>query len=235
MRCISVIIPALNEATTLKETLMPLQHWRKSGHEIILVDGGSEDDSQAIAAPLVDVVLESEKGRAKQMNAGARVANGEILLFLHADTHLPDGADDMVQLALVRHRWGRFDVRLSGSHWLLRVVEHMMNWRSRMTGIATGDQALFLERMLFNELGGFPELPLMEDIALSKRLRQQVGRPACLKSPLTTSSRRWEENGILRTILLMWRLRLAYFLGISPHYLARQYRYQRHSDEEYPG
>lgn len=235
MRRISVIIPALNEATTLKETLMPLQRWRKSGHEIILVDGGSEDDSQLIAAPLVDVVLESEKGRAQQMNAGARVANGEVLLFLHADTRLPESADEMVLLALVRHRWGRFDVRLSGRHWLLRVVEYMMNWRSRMTGIATGDQALFLERILFNELGGFPELPLMEDIALSKRLRQKVGRPACLKSPLTTSSRRWEENGILRTILLMWRLRLAYFLGISPHYLARQYRYQRHSDEEYPG
>lgn len=235
MRRISVIIPALNEATTLKETLMPLQRWRKSGHEIILVDGGSEDDSQVIAAPLVDVVMESEKGRAQQMNAGARVANGEVLLFLHADTHLPNSADEMVLRALVKHRWGRFDVRLSGCHWLLRVVEYMMNWRSCMTGIATGDQALFLERMLFNELGGFPELPLMEDIALSKRLRQLVGRPACLNPPLTTSSRRWEENGILRTILLMWRLRLAYFLGISPHYLARQYRYQLHSDEEYPG
>jgi len=235
MRRISVIIPVLNEADTLNATLGPLQQWRKAGHEVILVDGGSEDGSKAIATPLVDALLESEKGRAKQMNAGACVANGEVLLFLHADTQLPEMADGMVQQALAHHRWGRFDVRLSGSHWLLRLVERMMNWRSCLTGIATGDQAIFLEHRLFDEIGGFPALPLMEDIALSKRLRQRAGRPACLRPPLTTSSRRWEESGILRTILLMWRLRLAYFLGASPQELAHLYRYQRAADEEHPG
>jgi len=233
MRRISIIIPALNEAATLKAILEPLQDWRQAGHEVILVDGGSEDESQNVASPLVDVLLESERGRARQMNAGARVASGEALLFLHADTRLPDAADMLVQRALGQCRWGRFDVRLSGSHWLLRVVERMMNWRSCLTGIATGDQAIFLERKLFDELGGFPELPLMEDIALSKRLRHRVGRPACLSPPLTTSSRRWEENGILRTILLMWRLRLAYFLGASPQELACLYRYRRPADERH--
>jgi len=235
MRRISVIIPALNEADTLKDTLGPLQQWRKAGHEVILVDGGSEDGSQTIVTPLVDVVLESKKGRARQMNAGAHLAKGEVLLFLHADTQLPEKADEMVQQALGQYRWGRFDVRLSGSHWLLRVVERLMNWRSCLTGVATGDQAIFLERKLFDDIGGFPDLPLMEDIAFSKQLRRQTGRPACLKPPLITSSRRWEENGILRTILLMWRLRLAYFLGIDPQHLAQQYRDRRAVDEERNG
>lgn len=235
MRRISIIIPALNEADTLNDTLGSLQQWRKHGHEVILVDGGSEDESQAIATPLVDVVLESEKGRAQQMNAGAHLAKGEVLLFLHADTQLPEKADDMIQHALGQYRWGRFDVRLSGSHWLLRVVERLMNWRSCLTGVATGDQAIFLERKLFDEVGGFPELPLMEDIAISKLLRRQVGRSACLRPPLTTSSRRWEENGILRTTLLMWRLRLAYFLGVSPQHLARHYRHRQTLDEEHNG
>lgn len=227
MRPISIIIPALNEVATLESTLKPLQRWRKAGHELILVDGGSDDDTRGRAAPLVDVLLESEAGRAQQMNRGARAARGEVLLFLHADTHLPGAAAAMVQQALEHYRWGRFDVRLSGGHWLLRLVERMMNWRSCFTGIATGDQAIFVERKLFEELGGFPELPLMEDVALSKRLKRRAGRPACLTQPLTTSSRRWEENGIVRTILLMWRLRLAYFLGVSPQRLARHYRYQR--------
>jgi len=232
MRCISVIIPALNEAATLGATLGPLQRWRETGHELLLVDGGSGDNTRSIAAPLVDGVLQSEKGRAQQMNAGARAARGEVLLFLHADSCLPEDADRWVLQALEYRPWGRFDVRLSGQHWLLRLVERMMNWRSCLTGIATGDQAIFLERKLFDELGGFPGLPLMEDIALSKRLRRRAGRPACIRRPLTTSSRRWEENGIVRTILLMWRLRLAYFLGVPPQQLARHYRYHRSAEKQ---
>lgn len=229
MRRLSVIIPALNEADNIEATLRPLQPWRRSGHELILVDGGSQDGTRAIAAPLVDIVLTSAPGRARQMNAGANAAGGEVLLFLHADSVLPPGADTMVLQALEQRRWGRFDVRLSGRHGLLRVIERMMNWRSCLTGVVTGDQALFLEHALFDEVGGFPDLSLMEDIALSKRLRHQQGWPACIHRPLVTSSRRWEEYGILRTILLMWQLRLAYFLGVPPQRLARYYRF-RHAN-----
>ncbi len=235
MRRISIIIPVLNEGETLEAVLLPLQRWREAGHELILVDGGSEDDTMTIAAPLVDILLQSDAGRARQMNHGARAAKGEVLLFLHADTFLPDAADRLLLHALSHRRWGRFDVRLSGNHAGLRVVERLMNWRSCLTGIATGDQAIFVERGLFEALNGYPELPLMEDIALSKRLKRCGGRPACLKPPLTTSSRRWEEGGILRTILLMWRLRLAYFLGVPAQRLAPHYGYRRAVDEERPG
>jgi rSAM/selenodomain-associated transferase 2 len=227
---VSIIIPTLNEAAILQSTLQRLQPWRDAGHEVVLVDGGSVDGSVAIAVPLADRVLRSEAGRARQMNAGAEAARGEVLLFLHADTRLPDSAETMMRQALVARPWGRFDVTLSGRHWLLRVVERMMNWRSCLSGIATGDQAIFVERDLFEAVGGYPEQPLMEDIALSRRLKRRVGPPACLRPPLITSSRRWEENGILRTIWLMWRLRLAYFLGVSPQRLAQQYRDQRAAD-----
>jgi rSAM/selenodomain-associated transferase 2 len=221
---ISVIIPVLNEATTLEDFLKPLQRWRCAGHELIVVDGGSEDGSKRIAAPLTDRLLDCGPGRARQMNHGVGAANGDILLFLHADTQLPEAAERMVLQALRMASWGRFDVRLSGRHLLLRVVERMMNWRSCLTGIATGDQAIFMPRPLFDDIGGFPELPLMEDIAMSRLLRRSAGRPACLRPPLITSSRRWEEGGILSTILLMWWLRLAYFFGVSPQRLAGQYR-----------
>ena len=225
MRSISIIIPALNEATSIEATLEPLQSWRQGGHELILVDGGSTDDTAAVARPLVDRMLDSARGRARQMNQGAQAATGDVLLFLHADTSLPPRADEMIFQALNLHLWGRFDVRLSGRHWLLRVVERMMNWRSCFSGIATGDQGMFVEREQFERLGGFPDIPLMEDIALSKRLKRESGPPACIHTPLITSSRRWEQYGILRTILLMWRLRLAWFLGVPAHRLARLYRY----------
>lgn len=225
MRSVSIIIPALNEGATLEATLLPLQSWREAGHELILVDGGSNDNTAAIARPLVDKVLDSIPGRARQMNLGAQAASGEILLFLHADTTLPHRADSFIRQAVHHSQWGRFDIRLSGRHWLLRVVERMMNWRSCLTGIATGDQGIFMARELFERVGGFPELPLMEDIALSQRLKQATGRPACVRTPLITSSRRWEQYGIVRTILLMWRLRLAWFLGVPAQRLARQYRY----------
>ena len=220
-RRISIVMPTLNEARGITATLTPLQALRHAGHEIIVVDGGSTDDTMAQAAPLADHLLIAPSGGARQMNAGAAAAAGDVLLFLHADTMLPlDAATHII--AVRNHLWGRFDVRLTGAHPLLRIVESMMNMRSRLTGIATGDQALFVERALFLAVGGFPEQPLMEDIALSRQLRRH-GRPLCLRAKVTTSSRRWEQNGVVSTILLMWRLRLAYFLGADPARLARLY------------
>ena len=221
---LSIVIPTLNEAATIKETLLPLQSLRRSGHQLLLADGGSEDATLSLSQPLVDHIVSSAPGRARQMNAGARVANGDILLFLHADTRLPEEAVEQLQHSWQQQRhWGRFDVRLSGHAWLLRVVERLMNWRSCLSGVATGDQAIFVERQLFEGCGGYAEIALMEDIELSKRLRRYA-RPVCLHTPVLTSSRRWEHYGIVRTILLMWRLRLAYFFGADPAYLARRYR-----------
>ncbi|HEY3326400.1 MAG TPA: TIGR04283 family arsenosugar biosynthesis glycosyltransferase [Novimethylophilus sp.] len=222
---VSVIMPALNEAEAIVNTLAALQPLRATGHAVIVVDGGSTDDTILRARPLADTIIASPRGRSRQMNAGAACATGDILLFLHADTCLPDDAVHAVLdgLASSGKAWGRFDVRLSGRHPLLRVVERMMNRRSRLTGIATGDQAIFVHREAFRAVGGFPEIPLMEDIALSRTLKKRFGTPLCLSTPVATSSRRWEEHGILRTILLMWKLRLAYFMGASPERLARQY------------
>ncbi len=221
---LSIVIPALNEADTIESILGPLQPLREELAEIILVDGGSEDDTVERAAERVDRLLRSERGRARQMNAGARTARGEILLFLHADTLLPAGAAEAVLEAMDRgtRDWGRFDLRLSGRHPLLRMVETMINLRSRLNGIATGDQAIFVRHELFEEIGGYEEIPLMEDVALSRELRKR-GRPACLGIRVTTSSRRWEAGGIWRTILLMWRLRWAYARGADPGQLARHY------------
>nr|VFJ95627.1 MAG: Glycosyl transferase family 2 [Candidatus Kentron sp. H]VFJ96254.1 MAG: Glycosyl transferase family 2 [Candidatus Kentron sp. H]VFK02384.1 MAG: Glycosyl transferase family 2 [Candidatus Kentron sp. H] len=291
---LSIIIPARNEAETLTATLLPLQGMRRRGGEVIVVDGESRDETLERARPLADRVLTSPPGRARQMNAGARIAGGEVLWFLHADTRVPEEADGILLAALAgeasyrpsppnsqenrgrhpprqiqrnprsvtapgqrvswqrsrwarhhpwriqrnatsliapaqrgrgrHHRaWGRFDARLSGDHRLLTLVARMMNLRSRLTGIATGDQGIFVHRDAFHAVAGFPDLPLMEDIALSRRLKALAGRPACLRTPLVTSSRRWEENGIARTILLMWGLRLAFALGTDPARLARWY------------
>lgn len=223
-RCISIIVPTLNEAHDITATLTRLQALRQAGHEVIVVDGGSTDDTVIHAAPLADHLVLAPRERARQMNAGAAAATGDVLLFLHADTMLPLDAAAHIT-ADHSHIWGRFDVRLTGTHPLLRIVESMMNLRSRITGIATGDQALFVERALFLAVGGFPEQPLMEDIALSRTLKRH-GRPLCLRAKVTTSSRRWEQNGVCATILLMWRLRLAYFLGADPVHLARLYHRQ---------
>ncbi len=222
---ISVIVPALDEARSLGATLRALGSLRRTGHEVIVVDGGSGDDTREIAAPLVDRVLVAPRGRARQMNAGAAVAAGEVLWFLHSDTVPGEGAGETILAALAAswRGWGRFDVRLSGRQPMLRVVEAMMNLRSRLSGIATGDQAVFVRRALFEAAGGFPDIPLMEDLALSRRLKRH-GRPVCLRARVTTSSRRWDENGVLRTVALMWRLRLAYALGADPGRLARRYR-----------
>jgi rSAM/selenodomain-associated transferase 2 len=224
---LSVIIPALDEAGAIAATLAPLQAWRERGAEVIVVDGGSRDGTPDLAAPRADRVLDGPRGRARQMNAGAGAARGGILVFLHADTRLPADGDRAIAEAVAGPRqWGRFDIRLDGAdrHPLLRLVGAMMNMRSRLTGIATGDQALFVTRDAFDGAGGFPDQPLMEDIALSGSLKRTAGRPACLRERALTASRRWEENGITRTIALMWGLRLAYFLGVSPRRLAAWYR-----------
>ena len=220
---LSVVILALNEAHHIGALLADLAEARAAGVELILVDGGSTDGTAALAAPAVDRVLTAPRGRANQMNAGARAAAGEVLWFLHADSRLPPEAPAALLHVCARGvLWGRFDVRLSGPMPVLRLVERAMNLRSRLTGIATGDQGIFVTRAAFERVGGYPEIPLMEDIALSKALRR-LARPACLRTRITTSSRRWEEQGALRTILLMWRLRLAYALGADPRRLARLY------------
>lgn len=193
------------------------------GHEVVVVDGGSTDGTPDLAASLCDRLVTSGKGRARQMNAGATVAQGDALVFLHADTRLPADADRLVTAALARATWGRFDVRIEGRHPLLPVVACAMNLRSRITGIATGDQAIFVRRDAF---AGFADLPLMEDIAFSRAMKRR-GRPVCLREPVVTSGRRWEQGGVLRTIVLMWRLRLLYALGVPAERLARDYADRR--------
>ncbi|HKA39584.1 MAG TPA: TIGR04283 family arsenosugar biosynthesis glycosyltransferase [Burkholderiales bacterium] len=221
---LSIIVPCLNEADGIAATLVALAPMRARGAEVIVVDGGSRDATVAQAGPLADAVISAPRGRALQMNAGAARARGEILLFLHADTLLPEAADALIVDGLQRSRrgWGRFDVAIASRNPLLRVVAALMNVRSRVTGIATGDQAIFVTRSLFTAAGGYPDIPLMEDVALSARLKH-FGPPLCLRHRLTTSGRRWERNGVLRTILLMWRLRLAYRLGADPRKLAVRY------------
>ena len=221
---LSIVIPCLNEAEGIVAALERLQPLRRRSVEVIVVDGGSSDGSVALAVPLADRVLAAPRGRASQMNAGATVARGSVLLFLHADCALPADAERLIVdgLAASDKRWGRFDVDLDGAHPLLRLIAFMMNWRSRLTGIATGDQGLFMTRGLFADSGGFPAIPLMEDIALSKSLKT-FGAPLCLRARITASGRRWERHGVARTMLLMWRLRFAYFRGAEPADLAVRY------------
>lgn len=219
---LSIVMPVRNEAAGIVQALLPLQELR-GALELIVVDGQSQDASRLLAQPLADQLLESSPGRARQMNTGAAAAQGDWLLFLHADTRLPDGFISLLQEAQDSGAdWGRFDVQLESSSALLRLVARMINLRSRLTGVCTGDQAIFLRRRVFEQLGGFTDIPLMEDVELSKRLRR-VSRPFCIATPLTTSSRRWQQHGTLRTILLMWQLRLLYWLGVSPARLHRLY------------
>jgi rSAM/selenodomain-associated transferase 2 len=225
---LSVVIPVLDEAATIQATLEALRAVRRRGAEVIVVDGGSRDATRELAAALADRVIEAPRGRAAQMNAGARASRGAVLVFLHADTRLPEGALDALAQGLERSRraWGRFDVQIGGTGAMLPVVAFMMNLRSRASGIATGDQAIFVRRAAFEAVGGFPEIPLMEDVALSKALKRE-SPPLCLRQRVVTSGRRWEKNGALRTIVLMWRLRLAYALGADPRRLARLYDAER--------
>lgn len=220
MKRISIIVPVLNEREALQRNLPLLQGVREGGHEIIVVDGGSTDDSVTIASTLADYVIRSKAGRAHQMNAGAAVAHGEILLFLHIDTELPADAMALIQESLrqLTAVWGRFDVRLSGSRRVFRIIEALINLRSRVSGVATGDQAIFVRSARFRQVSGFPDLSLMEDVALSKTLRR-LASPICLRARVTTSSRRWEQHGVVHTVLLMWWLRLLYFCGIAPQKL----------------
>lgn len=221
---LSIIVPTLDEGDLALACMRRLARLRSVGHELILVDGGSRDLRAERLAPFVDRLLVAPPGRAVQMNLGAAAAQGEILWFLHVDSRIPEGADQAIFDALdAQPGWGRFDIRLSGGHPLLRLVERLMNWRSRASGIATGDQGIFVQRSLFERVGGYPDQALMEDIELSRRLKR-LARPHALRARLTTSSRRWESRGILRTILLMWGLRLAYRLGVSPARLAALYR-----------
>ena len=227
MSKLSIIMPVFNEGETIAPALDALAGLRALGTELIVVDGGSRDATVQRARLRADCVISVPRGRALQMNAGATRASGDVLLFLHADTRLPADADHVVLNGLERsgRSWGRFDVSIEGKHPLLFLVAWLMRLRSRLSGIATGDQAIFVRRAAFQSVGGFPELPLMEDIALCKRLKK-LGRPLCLRERVVTSGRRWEENGVLSTIGLMWRLRIAYFFGADPKALARQYGYE---------
>jgi rSAM/selenodomain-associated transferase 2 len=223
---LSIVMPALNEAEGIEAALSALAAFRNRGCEVIVVDGGSGDNTALLASPLADRVLAAPRGRAAQMNAGAAAARGDILLFLHADTRLPNDADVRILAGLQEtgRAWGRFDVRIESRHPLLPLVAAMMNLRSRLTGIATGDQAVFVRRDAYRQAGGFPDIALMEDIALSKRLKT-ISPPLCLHEKVATSGRRWTKHGVFRTVLTMWRLRLAYFFGASPDALARRYGY----------
>lgn len=224
MSRLSVVIPALDEVAALPALLEDLRALRSAGAELILVDGGSRDGTPELAAARVDRLLYSQPGRARQMNAGAARAGGDYLWFLHADTRLSPACLAALQQVLVDEPdWGRFDLRLSGAGPSLWLIGQMINLRSRLTGIASGDQGIFVRRELFEALGGYADIPLMEDLELCRRLRR-VARPRCLRPPLSTSSRRWEQHGTWRTVWLMWRLRLAYYRGVSPELLAGRYR-----------
>ncbi len=220
---LSIIIPVLNEARTIVDNLNKLQKLQDKTIELIVVDGGSSDETVDLATPLADLLVFSELGRAKQMNAGAAQATGEILLFLHADTNLPYNAVESILNVIEKgYVWGRFDVTISGKHFMLRVISFFINWRSRFSGIATGDQGIFVKKSVFKQIGGFPVIAIMEDIALSDLLKA-IAKPACLRCKVKTSGRRWEKYGVWRTIFLMWRLRAAYRLGATPESLAQRY------------
>lgn len=222
---LSIVVPVLNEAHGIAAHLDHLAPLRARGAEILVVDGGSADGTAAAARAGADRVLTAPRGRAAQMNAAAEAATGEALLFLHADTRLPPDADGLVARALSTAVWGRFDVAIDGRSPLLPIIARMMNLRSRLSGIATGDQAIFVTRDAFRRVRGFADLPLMEDIVLSRDLKR-LGSPACLRAKVRTSGRRWEQNGVVRTVLTMWRLRLAFALGANPNGLAVAYGYR---------
>ncbi len=225
---LTIVMPVLNEASVMSAALTTLAPIINSGVQVIVADGGSTDATATIAEANQSSavkVIRASKGRAVQMNAGAAHATGKVLLFLHADTVLPANADVLVKGALASgiHLWGRFDVRIEGQSKWLPVIAALMNLRSKLTGIATGDQALFMTQEAFAEMGGYAVQPLMEDIDMSRRLLK-LSRPACLPQKVMTSGRRWETRGVWRTIFLMWRLRFAYWRGTPPERLAQLYR-----------
>lgn len=226
---LSIVIPTLNEAAVIESVLKPLQDAREAGHEVIVIDGGSDDNTIALSAPLADRVIQAPRGRARQLNAGAAAARGDVLVFLHADTILADKALRVLIAAYDNGAdWAHFRVQMAGSNVLLKIVAFFMNLRSRMTHIATGDQCISCRRDVFNWCQGFPEIELMEDIEFCKRLKRRGWYPRCLRAKVTTSSRRWENFGIIHTVLLMWRLRLAYYFGADPAQLAAIYQVRVH-------
>ena len=222
---LSIVMPVLNEAGGIAAALQAMAPLAKRGAQLIVVDGASTDGTPERAQACGAQLVSAARGRALQMNAGALQASGDVLLFLHADTLLPPDADRLIQQALAAgpQVWGRFDVRIDGQPQLLRVIAVLMNLRSRCSGIATGDQAMFMTRAAFDAVGGFAAQPLMEDIEMSRRLLR-LSRPACLRERVVTSGRRWETRGVWRTVLLMWRLRFAYWRGVAPERLAALYR-----------
>ena len=222
---ISIIIPCLNESEQIVTTLRALQSLRQRGHEIILVDGGSHDNSLTLARHYVDHCLISAPGRATQMNQGVQIATGDVFCFIHADTLCHHQLDQFICNALQQssRMWGRFDIQLSHNAFAYRIISWFINKRSCLTGIATGDQGIFVCRNIFKKINGYTEQPLMEDIDLSNRLNK-ISRPLCIHTPrLITSSRRWEQQGIARTILLMWWIRLKYFCGVPASTLVKSY------------
>jgi rSAM/selenodomain-associated transferase 2 len=219
----TIVIPTLNEEAEIEACLIRLQGLREEGFEVIVADGGSSDKTSQLVAELCDQFISTRGGRAVQMNAGAREARGKLIFFLHVDTQLPEKFSEITSsIEADRFCWGRFDVRLSGKHWSFRIIESMMNLRSRLTGIATGDQVMFVSQKLFREVDGFPEIALMEDIAMSRSLKN-ICSPLCLRQKVLTSSRRWEKHGIISTTVKMWWLRFSYYIGVDPVRLARQY------------
>jgi rSAM/selenodomain-associated transferase 2 len=231
MARLSIVMPVLDEGEAVAGALDALAEMRGRGVEVIVVDGGSRDATVIRARMRADRVISAARGRAAQMNAGAAVASGDVLLFLHADTRLPPEADRLVLDGLAKsgRDWGRFDVAIEGKHSMLKVVAAMMNLRSRITAIATGDQAIFVKRNAFAAVGGFQDIALMEDIALSKRLKR-TSRPFCIRVRAVSSGRRWDSHGLWPTILLMWQLRLAYYFGADPARLAQRYGHGRPRD-----
>jgi rSAM/selenodomain-associated transferase 2 len=224
MSSISIVVPVLDDAPALRRLLDDLDAIPGMSAQRIVVDGGSGDGSYALAQRRADVVLRAARGRARQLAAGIAVADRDWIWMLHADARIDASAWHALTRAIATDntRWGRFDVRLDGSHPAFRMIEAMMNLRSRWTGICTGDQGIFVRRDLLELIEGIPDQPLMEDIELTKRLRRHA-RPVCLDAALGVSSRRWQQRGIVATVLLMWRLRLQYFFGASPETLVRAY------------
>lgn len=219
---LSIIIPVRNEASHLPSLLNALQKRKSENTEVIVVDGCSEDDTLNVICQRKNRILHSEPGRAQQMNTGARHAKGEYLWFLHADSKVDFDFESIIESGLKNKKWGWFNVRLSNTKIIFRVIESMMNYRSKITSVATGDQGIFIHKNIFIEQGLFPSIALMEDVKFSKKIRSSES-PFISDTPLETSARRWEENGPIRTIFKMWTLRLLFFIGASPNWLNKQY------------